>query len=93
VAGWLFGGNVGPGTVLYAVPIGPLAHMFSVPRSRSGVARGALTAFRQTGSTLGMALFGSLLAGRGLTGGFRFARVLSAGLLLGVTLMVWGSHN
>jgi uncharacterized membrane protein YczE len=27
-AGWLLGGNVGPGTVLYAVAIGPLAHVF-----------------------------------------------------------------
>jgi uncharacterized membrane protein YczE len=26
--GWLLGGNVGPGTVLYAVAIGPLAHLF-----------------------------------------------------------------
>jgi uncharacterized membrane protein YczE len=26
--GWLLGGNVGPGTVLYAVAIGPLAHVF-----------------------------------------------------------------
>jgi uncharacterized membrane protein YczE len=26
--GWLLGGNVGPGTVLYAVSIGPLAHVF-----------------------------------------------------------------
>jgi uncharacterized membrane protein YczE len=28
VTGWLLGGNVGPGTVLYAVSIGPLAHVF-----------------------------------------------------------------
>ena len=27
-AGWLLGGNVGAGTVLYAVSIGPLAHVF-----------------------------------------------------------------
>ncbi len=27
-AGWLLGGNVGIGTVLYAVSIGPLAHVF-----------------------------------------------------------------
>jgi len=26
--GWLLGGNVGPGTVLYAASIGPLAHVF-----------------------------------------------------------------
>jgi len=28
VTGWLLGGNVGPGTLLYAVAIGPLAHVF-----------------------------------------------------------------
>src|SRR5580698_9512636 len=28
VTGWLLGGNVGPGTVLYAVAIGPLAQVF-----------------------------------------------------------------
>jgi uncharacterized membrane protein YczE len=27
-AGWLLGGTVGVGTVLYAVGIGPLAHVF-----------------------------------------------------------------
>ncbi|MDQ1154866.1 YitT family protein [Brevundimonas sp. SORGH_AS_0993] len=27
-AGWLLGGSVGPGTVLYAVTIGPLVHLF-----------------------------------------------------------------
>jgi uncharacterized membrane protein YczE len=29
--GWLLGGSVGVGTVLYAVSIGPLAHFF-IPR-------------------------------------------------------------
>ena len=65
----------------------------SVDTSRSGVASGTLTAFRQTGSMLGVALFGSLLAGQGLTGGLRLACVLSAGLLLGVTLLGWGSRD
>jgi MFS transporter, DHA2 family, methylenomycin A resistance protein len=37
----------------------------SAERSRSGVASGALTAFRQAGSVLGVALFGSLAAGNG----------------------------
>jgi DHA2 family methylenomycin A resistance protein-like MFS transporter len=65
----------------------------SVDKSRSGVASGTLTAFRQTGSMLGVALFGSLLAGQGLAGGLRLACVLSAGLLLGVTLLGWGSRD
>src|SRR5438105_2469304 len=43
VTGWLLGGTVGVGTVLYAVSIGPLAHVF-VPvfsRGRPVAARGA----------------------------------------------------
>jgi DHA2 family methylenomycin A resistance protein-like MFS transporter len=37
----------------------------SVERSRAGVAAGTLNAMRQTGSLLGIALFGSLIAGKG----------------------------
>jgi hypothetical protein len=45
-----------------------------VDPSRSGVASGTLTAFRQTGSVLGVALFGSLLAGLGAAAGLRDRR-------------------
>jgi hypothetical protein len=45
------------------------ALLASVDESRSGIASGTLAAFRQTGSVLGVALFGSLLAGRGALGG------------------------
>lgn len=37
-AGWLLGGSVGVGTVIYAVTIGPLAHYF-IPRLSVGAAR------------------------------------------------------
>jgi uncharacterized membrane protein YczE len=37
-AGWLLGGNVGLGTVLYAVSIGPLAHVFIPLFARLGSA-------------------------------------------------------
>jgi MFS transporter, DHA2 family, methylenomycin A resistance protein len=63
----------------------------SVDMSRSGVASGTLTAFRQTGSMLGVALFGSLVAGHGLAGGLRTACILSVGGLLGVALLGWRS--
>jgi uncharacterized membrane protein YczE len=36
LAGWLLGGNLGPGTVLYAVTIGPLAHIFIPLFGRNG---------------------------------------------------------
>lgn len=35
VLGWVLGGNVGPGTVVYAVAIGPLVHV-TIPRLRFG---------------------------------------------------------
>jgi uncharacterized membrane protein YczE len=38
VSGWLLGGNVGAGTVLYAAAIGPLAHVF-IPMFRRGPGR------------------------------------------------------
>jgi uncharacterized membrane protein YczE len=40
VTGWLLGGTVGVGTVLYAVSIGPLAHVF-IPYFSRGRARAA----------------------------------------------------
>jgi uncharacterized membrane protein YczE len=40
VTGWLLGGNLGPGTVLYAVAIGPLAHVFIPLFERRGTRAG-----------------------------------------------------
>jgi uncharacterized membrane protein YczE len=44
-AGWLLGGSVGAGTVLYALAIGPLVQLllprFTVPEARRGAAAGA----------------------------------------------------
>jgi MFS transporter, DHA2 family, methylenomycin A resistance protein len=55
----------------------------SVDKSRSGVAAGVLNATRQTGSVLGVALFGSLLGATGaITTGARIALIISIALLL-----------
>jgi DHA2 family methylenomycin A resistance protein-like MFS transporter len=55
----------------------------SVEKSRSGVAAGVLNATRQTGSVLGVALFGSLLGAAGaFTTGARIALIISIALLL-----------
>jgi DHA2 family methylenomycin A resistance protein-like MFS transporter len=54
----------------------------SVDGSRSGVASGTLTAFRQTGSVLGVALFGSLLAGMGAAAGLDTACAIAVGLIV-----------
>jgi DHA2 family methylenomycin A resistance protein-like MFS transporter len=55
----------------------------SVERSRSGIAAGVLNATRQTGSVLGVALFGSLVAGNNaFMAGAHASLVISAAVLL-----------
>ena len=54
----------------------------SVDKSRSGVASGVLNSMRQSGSVLGVALFGSLAGSPGgVIPGLRLALLISAGLL------------
>jgi MFS transporter, DHA2 family, methylenomycin A resistance protein len=53
----------------------------SVAASRSGIASGTFTAFRQTGSVLGVALFGSLLVGLRATAGLEVTCAIATGLL------------
>jgi DHA2 family methylenomycin A resistance protein-like MFS transporter len=62
----------------------------SVEKSRSGIAAGVLNATRQTGSVLGVALFGSL-AGQPDTfmTGAHESLVISAGLLLVAGAAIW----
>jgi MFS transporter, DHA2 family, methylenomycin A resistance protein len=62
----------------------------SVEKSRSGIAAGVLNATRQTGSVLGVALFGSL-AGQSsafMTGAHE-SLLISAGLLLAAGVAIW----
>ena len=55
----------------------------SAAKQYSGVASGVLNAMRQTGSVLGVAVFGSLLGGAaGFIGGLRIALLMSAALAL-----------
>ncbi len=63
------------------VPAITSALLGSVDRSRSGVASGSLNTARQTGSVLGVALFGSLAAGS-LVAGLHLGLVISAGLAI-----------
>jgi DHA2 family methylenomycin A resistance protein-like MFS transporter len=68
----------------------------SVEKSRSGIAAGVLNATRQTGSVLGVALFGSLV-GRSdaFVAGTHEALIISAGLLLvaGVVILRGGGKG
>jgi DHA2 family methylenomycin A resistance protein-like MFS transporter len=66
----------------------------SVEKSRSGVAAGVLNSTRQTGSVLGVALFGSLIGeDSAFMAGTHAALVISAALLLIVAVMVWRSRT
>ena len=62
----------------------------SVEKSRSGIAAGVLNATRQTGSVLGVALFGSLIGRPGsFMAGTYEALMISAGLLLAAAIAIW----
>ena len=62
----------------------------SVEKSRSGIAAGVLNATRQTGSVLGVALFGSLAGeGSAFMAGTHASLVISACLLLAAAATIW----
>jgi DHA2 family methylenomycin A resistance protein-like MFS transporter len=61
----------------------------SVEKARSGIAAGVLNSTRQTGSVLGVALFGSLVGkGHAFLAGTRVALIISTALLLGAAVMI-----
>jgi DHA2 family methylenomycin A resistance protein-like MFS transporter len=62
----------------------------SVEKSRSGIAAGVLNATRQTGSVLGVALFGSLVAqSRDFMPGLHASLLISAAVLLAAGAAIW----
>lgn len=62
----------------------------SVEKSRSGIAAGVLNATRQTGSVLGVALFGSLAGRQGdFMAGAHASLVISACLLFAAGVAIW----
>jgi DHA2 family methylenomycin A resistance protein-like MFS transporter len=67
----------------------------SVEKSRSGIAAGVLNATRQTGSVLGVALFGSLIGqSGGFVSGVHASLIISAGLLLAAGGAIgWGAST
>lgn len=64
------------------VPVMTASLLGSVDRSRSGIAAGTLNTARQTGSVIGVALFGSLIAGGRLVDGLHIALIIAAALSL-----------
>lgn len=80
---------LGAGIGLLVPPMTSLL-MSAADRSRSGVASGALTTFRQAGSLLGIALFGSLAAGHArFYDGLHGALGISIGLLAASAVLGW----
>lgn len=62
----------------------------SVEKSRSGIAAGVLNVTRQTGSVLGVALFGSLVGNAGaFMAGVHAALIISASVLLAAAAAIW----
>jgi DHA2 family methylenomycin A resistance protein-like MFS transporter len=62
----------------------------SVDKARSGLAAGVLNSTRQTGSVVGVALFGSLLGGAGdFVRGAHVALGISAALLIVAAAIIW----
>ena len=62
----------------------------SVEKSRSGIAAGVLNATRQTGSVLGVALFGSLVGqSRLFMAGLHASLMIAAGVLLAAAVAIW----
>jgi DHA2 family methylenomycin A resistance protein-like MFS transporter len=59
----------------------------SVGRAQSGIASGVLNSARQSGSVLGVALFGSLIAGEFISG-LKTSLIISAALLLGSAAII-----
>jgi DHA2 family methylenomycin A resistance protein-like MFS transporter len=60
----------------------------SVEKSRSGIAAGVLNSTRQTGSVIGVALFGSLVGGDAFLSGARISLIVSAALLIAAAAVI-----
>ncbi|MBN9489019.1 MAG: MFS transporter [Alphaproteobacteria bacterium] len=81
----VFGGGLG-----LLVPSLTSTLLGSVEKSRSGIAAGVLNATRQTGSVLGVALFGSLVGGdNAFIAGAHASLVISAAVLLAGAVAIW----
>jgi MFS transporter, DHA2 family, methylenomycin A resistance protein len=89
---WAIGGQlamIGGGLGLLVPPLTSTL-LGSVEKQRSGIAAGVLNATRQTGSVLGVALFGSLAgAPDAFMTGMHASLIISACLLLAAAAAIW----
>ncbi len=72
------------------VPPMTAALLGSVDRSRSGLASSTLNSMRQTGSVIGVALFGSLIATGSFARGLRIALAVSVVVIAAASLLARG---
>ena len=78
---------IGFGTA-YTMPAATAATIEAAPPDKAGTASGALNSSRQVGSTLGVAIFGALVAGAGdFMPGYHLS-VLVGGLVFGLGAVV-----
>ncbi|WP_369244103.1 DHA2 family efflux MFS transporter permease subunit [Streptomyces sp. R41] len=77
--------SVGFGTA-FTMPAATAAAMEAVPETRGGAASAVLNAARQTGSAVGVALFGTLIAAHLVVGLHRSVVVAAAGFLTAAAL-------
>ncbi len=63
----------------FTMPAATVAIIEAAPAERAGIAAGVLNAARQTGSAIGVALLGALLAGHAVVSGLHAAMAVAAG--------------
>jgi DHA2 family methylenomycin A resistance protein-like MFS transporter len=76
------------------VPLMTSAMLGSVDKRQSGIASGVLNSMRQTGSVVGVALFGSLIAGKHLLQGLHLSLLITVVMAgLGIGVAIWGIRD
>lgn len=89
---WAIGGQMIAMSAGLGLLVPPLTSTLlgSVEKARSGIAAGVLNATRQTGSVLGVAVFGALISGDGaFMPGLRAALMVSTAVLLTAAAAIW----
>ena len=79
---------IGFGTA-YTMPAATAATIEAAPAHQAGVASGALNASRQVGSTLGVAVFGSLASGKDFITGYHLSVLIGGLMFLAGTLVAF----